>query len=76
MITLNGVALAHVQTVYGGPEGDLWELIMGQQIYLGGFASSMDLDLFKVLGAELAFVRDLAHAGRIAHVRFIASVPQ
>ena len=49
---------------------------MGQQIYLGGFASSMDLDLFKVLGAELAFVRDLAHAGRIAHVRFIASVPQ
>jgi hypothetical protein len=72
MITLNGVTLAHVQTVYDGPEGDLWELIMGQQIHLGGFASSMDLDLCKSLGAELAFVRDLAHAGRIAQGRFVA----
>ena len=38
-----GIGLSDVQAVYGGPEGDLWELIMGQQIHLGGFQSSMDL---------------------------------
>jgi len=37
------VGLKDVQGVYGGPEGDLWELIMGEQIHIGGFASSMDL---------------------------------
>lgn len=39
----DGIGLANVQAVYSGPEGDLWELIMGQQIHIGGFASSMDL---------------------------------
>jgi ubiquinone/menaquinone biosynthesis C-methylase UbiE len=43
MRTLKGVTLADVQAVYSGPEGDLWELIMGEQIHIGGFASSMDL---------------------------------
>jgi len=37
------ITLSDVQAVYGGPEGDLWELIMGQQIHIGGLASSMDL---------------------------------
>ena len=37
------VGLSDVQTVYGGPEGRLWELIMGEQIHIGGFASSMAL---------------------------------
>jgi len=35
--------LEHVQAVYSGAEGDLWELIMGQQIHIGGLRSSMDL---------------------------------
>ncbi|OHB69861.1 MAG: hypothetical protein A2V70_02200 [Planctomycetes bacterium RBG_13_63_9] len=35
--------LTDVQAVYDGPEGDLWELIMGHQIHIGGFQSSMDL---------------------------------
>jgi len=35
--------LDDVQAVYSGAEGDLWELIMGQQIHIGGFRSSMDL---------------------------------
>lgn len=35
--------LADVQAVYSGPEGELWELIMGEQIHIGGFVSSMDL---------------------------------
>lgn len=43
MKTAPGIGLSDVQQVYGGPEGDLWELIMGQQIHIGGFASSMDL---------------------------------
>ena len=43
MRTMPGIELSNVQQVYGGPEGDLWELIMGHQIHVGGFASSMDL---------------------------------
>lgn len=43
MKTLSGIGLENVQAVYGGPEGDLWELIMGEQIHVGGFQSSMDL---------------------------------
>ncbi len=35
--------LEDVQAVYGGPEGDLWELVMGEQVHIGGFQSSMDL---------------------------------
>jgi SAM-dependent methyltransferase len=37
------IGLKDVQAVYGGPEGQLWELVMGQQIHIGGFQSSMDL---------------------------------
>jgi SAM-dependent methyltransferase len=35
--------LANVQAVYSGPEGRLWELIMGEQIHIGGLNSSADL---------------------------------
>ena len=35
--------LAAVQSVYSGPEGKLWELLMGEQIHIGGLAASMDL---------------------------------
>ena len=44
MKNLADVGLLDVQSVYSGPEGQLWELIMGQQIHIGGFQSSMDLD--------------------------------
>ena len=43
MKTTGNVGLKEVQAVYSGPEGELWELIMGEQIHIGGFASSMDL---------------------------------
>lgn len=43
MKSVAGIGLADVQAVYGGPEGELWELIMGEQIHIGGFRSSMDL---------------------------------
>ena len=38
-----GIDLTNVLEVYNGPEGDLWELVMGEQIHIGGFASSMAL---------------------------------
>jgi ubiquinone/menaquinone biosynthesis C-methylase UbiE len=38
-----GIGLADVQAVYDGAEGDLWELVMGEQIHIGGMSSSMEL---------------------------------
>ncbi|MCX5670168.1 MAG: methyltransferase domain-containing protein [Planctomycetota bacterium] len=52
----SGIGLENVQAVYGGPEGDLWELVMGQQIHIGGFKSSMDLAEKAGIGAGLAGV--------------------
>ncbi len=43
MKSTQGIELSDVQEVYNGAEGDLWELLMGQQIHIGGFLSSMDL---------------------------------
>ena len=37
------ISLSDVQAVYSGPEGELWELVMGEQIHVGGLKSSMDL---------------------------------
>ncbi len=63
------VTLKEVRGVYSGPEGQLWEMIMGEQIHVGGFASSMALaqkagiregqkvlDLCSALGAGLRFL--------------------
>ena len=43
MKSIKNVGLENVQAVYGGAEGDLWELVMGEQIHIGGFQSSMNL---------------------------------
>jgi ubiquinone/menaquinone biosynthesis C-methylase UbiE len=43
MKTIANIGLDQVKAVYSGPEGDLWEMVMGQQIHIGGFRSSMDL---------------------------------
>ena len=43
MKAIKGVGLSDVKAIYDGPVGDLWELVMGQQIHIGGFASSMEL---------------------------------
>ncbi len=37
------IHLTDVQAVYSGPEGRLWELLMGEQIHIGGMQSSMQL---------------------------------
>jgi len=51
-----GIGLDDVQAVYSGPEGDLWELVMGQQIHIGGFQSSMDLADRAGIGAGMSGV--------------------
>ncbi len=43
MKTTEKIGLSDVNAVYDGAEGDLWELLMGQQIHIGGFKASMDL---------------------------------
>ena len=43
MQSTSHITLADVNAVYEGAEGELWELIMGQQIHIGGLASSQDL---------------------------------
>ena len=41
MKNMENIGLSEVRNVYDGPEGALWELIMGEQIHIGGFASSI-----------------------------------
>ncbi len=37
------IQLSDVQAVYSGPEWSLWELLMGEQIHIGGLTSSLRL---------------------------------
>lgn len=68
---------AAVRAVYAGAEGRLWELIMGEQIHIDGFASSQDLaaragvrpgltavDLCCCSGAGLRFLAKLHGLGQ------------
>ena len=56
MKSVAGIGLRDVQAVYNGPEGQLWELVMGQQIHIGGFRSSMELAEKAGIGAGMAGV--------------------
>ena len=40
---ISGIGLADVQAEYTATEGDLAELIMGEQVHIGGMVSSIDL---------------------------------
>ena len=53
MKTAAQIHLQDVQSVYSGMEGELWELIMGEQIHIGGLQSSMDLADRAGLGAGM-----------------------
>lgn len=53
MRSIQNIGLSNVQAVYSGPEGDLWELVMGEQIHIGGFASSMALAEKAGIGAGM-----------------------
>ncbi len=65
----SGMTLENVKDVYSGPEGKLWELIMGEQIHVGGWSHSKILadaaclgrdqkvlDICSALGAGLRFL--------------------
>ncbi len=43
MKILKGISLKDVQEEYSGAGGRLWELVMGEQIHIGGLQSSMNL---------------------------------
>ncbi len=48
-----GIGLEDVRAVYSGAEGDLWELLMGHQIHIGGLTSSVDLAERAGIGAGM-----------------------
>ncbi|MBW2386610.1 MAG: hypothetical protein JRG92_23520, partial [Deltaproteobacteria bacterium] len=43
MKSIVGVSASDVNAVYEGAEGELFELVFGEQIHIGGLASSRDL---------------------------------
>jgi SAM-dependent methyltransferase len=43
--------LEAVRAIYSGAEGELWELLMGEQIHVGGFKATMDLAERAQIGA-------------------------
>lgn len=77
MQTASQIHLTDIQAVYSGPEGRLWELLMGEQIHIGGLQSSLNLaeragigegwrgvDLCCASGAGMRFLlrfRNVAH---------------
>lgn len=68
----SSISLSDVNAVYNGPEGDLWELIMGQQIHIGGLKATLDLAERAGVGSGMKGV-DLCccnGAGMRALVRF------
>lgn len=75
------IHLSDVQSVYSGPEGRLWQLLMGEQIHIGGFISSLDLarranltaglhgvDLCCCLGAGMRFLLRFTQAANMTGV--------
>jgi SAM-dependent methyltransferase len=81
MQTVPGIGLADVRAVYDGAEGELWELVMGEQIHIGGLSASMDLadrasiaensegvDLCCCNGAGMRFLVRFRNAGHMTGV--------
>ena len=78
MKAVEGIGLSDVNAVYDGAEGDLWELIMGEQIHIGGFKSSVDLAERAGIGAGQRGVDLCCCSGAgmrfLVHVRDVASM--
>lgn len=81
MKKLDGIGLENVKTVYSGAEGRLWQLIMGEQIHIGGFKSSLSLyqkagiqagskgvDLCSCIGAGMRFLVRFCGVGHMTGV--------
>ena len=87
MQTATQIHLNDVQAVYSGPEGRLWELLMGEQIHIGGLQSSLDLadraglregwrgvDLCCCTGAGMRFLLRFRNAAHLTGVDATAAV--
>jgi ubiquinone/menaquinone biosynthesis C-methylase UbiE len=87
MRTLESVGAADVQSVYAGAECDLWELLMGSQIHIGGMRSSQALadaagiapgsrgvDLCCCKGAGMEFLVRFRGAAAMTGVDFTATI--
>jgi ubiquinone/menaquinone biosynthesis C-methylase UbiE len=72
MKSIPNIGLENVQAVYGGPEGDLWEMVMGEQIHIGGFQSSMDLAKRAGIGAGMTGIDLCCCTG--AGMRFLVKI--
>lgn len=72
MKSTQGIDLKNVQQVYDGVEGDLWELIMGEQIHIGGLKSSMDLAERAGIGPGMSGIDLCACSG--AGMRFLVKL--
>lgn len=81
MREIKNIGLKDVQEVYMGAEGELWTLIMGEQIHIGGFQSSMNLaakaqicsgmrgvDFCCALGAGMRFLVKCCGVGKMTGV--------
>ena len=81
------ISLDTVRAVYDGVEGDLWEMLMGQQIHIGGLVSSLDLaeqagiaadsrgvDLCCCNGAGMRFLLRCRHVAHMTGVDATATV--
>jgi hypothetical protein len=65
MKSIEDIGLKEVQAVYSGPEGELWELIIGEQIHIGGFVPSMDTALQFALGKKITISPDPQMTGAL-----------
>jgi SAM-dependent methyltransferase len=87
MRKLAAVQASDIQAVYSGPEGDLWKLVMGEQIHIGGMPSSIDLaeqagiaagscgvDLCCCLGAGMQFLVRMRSVQHMTGVDFTPHV--
>jgi ubiquinone/menaquinone biosynthesis C-methylase UbiE len=87
MPSRNNIQLSDVQAVYSGPECRLWELLMGQQVHIGGMQSSMGLagaagikagtvgvDLCCCTGAGMRFLVRFCDVGQMHGVDATAAV--
>jgi len=83
----SNIHLSDVQSVYSGPERQLWELLMGEQIHIGGLTSSLDLadragikegwhgvDLCCCTGAGMRFLTRFRKTARMTGVDATRSV--
>ena len=73
MKSIPNIGLENVQAVYGGPEGDLYlDMLNKQFTYDALRIIGFDMALMQAMGGEMAFMQQLAHAGKIAQAIFIA----